>query len=103
MSNKLLVRSLGARTTEAELNDLFAQVGTVLSVLIPVDHQTGVTKNYAFINMETVELAQAAVLSLNGHTLHGRKLQVTELRDVERIAIGEGLRYERRGWGGARK
>ena len=98
MGSKLFVSNLSAHTTEAELLDLFGEVGTVVSVVISVDHRTGVRNNHAFVDMETTELAQAAVQKLDGYALHSRKLNVKELRATEKMSLGEGLRYEKRGW-----
>jgi RNA recognition motif-containing protein len=51
MGSKLFVSNLSAHTTEAELLDLFGEVGTVVSVVISVDHRTGVRNNHAFFYM----------------------------------------------------
>ena len=96
--SKLFVSNVSAHATEAELLDLFGEVGTVTSIVISVDHRTGVRNNHAFVDMETAELAQAAVQKLDGYTLHGRKLNVKELRPTEKMAPGQGLRYEKRSW-----
>jgi RNA recognition motif-containing protein len=77
MTNKLYVNNIGAETTEAELRQMFEMVGSVLSVRIAIHPKTGLQRNYGFIDMETVELAQTAALKLNDHVLHDRKLQVS--------------------------
>lgn len=98
MGSKLFVSNLSAHTTEAELVNLFSEVGTVVSLVISVDHRTGVRNNHAFVDMETTELAQAAVQKLDGHALHGRKLNVKELRPTEKMEPRPGFRYEKRSW-----
>src|SRR5258706_9951863 len=77
MTNKLYVNNISAETSEAELRQAFEVVGPVLAVRIAIHPKTGLQRNYGFIEMETVELAQAAALNLNDHILHDRKLQVS--------------------------
>src|SRR5438874_1591038 len=77
MTNKLYVNNISAETTEAELRQAFEQIGPVLSVRIAIHPKTGLPRDYGFIDMDTVESAQAAALALNNHILHERKLQVS--------------------------
>src|SRR5438128_424919 len=77
MTNKLYVNNIGAETTEAELRQVFELAGSVLSVRIAIHPKTGLQRNYGFVEMETVELAQTAALNLKDHVLHDRKLQVS--------------------------
>jgi RNA recognition motif-containing protein len=83
MSKQLYITNLSSDTTESELNLLFAQVGTVVSMQISTDPHTGAHKSYGWVEMATLELAQAAVRSVNNYLLHNRKIQVKELRSTQ--------------------
>ena len=48
MGTKLFVGNLGKKTTEADLSDLFGEIGMVTGILIPIDHQSNSPKNYAY-------------------------------------------------------
>lgn len=106
MTSRLFVGNLSPKTTETELQELFAGVGTVVAVMIARDHLTGANKNYAFIEMDTIESAQAAVAKLTDHALHNRPLKVTEILEPgERNPALDAQRAEaalnppKRGWG----
>jgi cold-inducible RNA-binding protein len=104
MTNRLYVGNLNAKVNETALLALFGTIGKVTSVLIPTDHQTGARKNYAFVEMETIEEAQAAAAGLNGQMISGRALKVTEIQaamDSKSMphVEGGGYRYQKRGWG----
>jgi RNA recognition motif-containing protein len=83
MSKKLYITNLSPETTEMELKDIFVQVGNVVSVRVPLHPRTGLQQDYAFIEMETLEFAQAAAQTMNDYILHDRKLHVTEVRNPE--------------------
>jgi RNA recognition motif-containing protein len=77
MTRTLYVTNLSSETTEAELREMFAGVGDVLSVRIPIHPETRLQRDYAFVEMESLELVRAAADSLNHHILHDRKVQVS--------------------------
>lgn len=79
MSTQLYITNLSSDTTESELDHIFARIGMVVSMRISIDPHTGAQKSYGFVEMETLELAQAAVQSMNGYLLHNRKIQVKVL------------------------
>src|SRR5688572_29681879 len=79
MSNKLYLTNLASETNEAELHQIFGEVGTVLSVRVSPDPR-GSFQNYAFVEMGTEELTEAAVQHVNGYILHERRIMITELR-----------------------
>ena len=89
MSKQLYITNLSSDTTESELNQLFARVGTVVSMQITTDPHTGAHRSYGFVEMETLELAQAAVRSVNNYLLHNRKIQVKELRSTQQKSGSE--------------
>ena len=80
MTNKLFVGSLAWATTDDSLRNLFAQVGTVVSSNVIKDKFSGRSKGFGFVEMSSVEEAQAAVEKLNGSELDGRKIVVNEAR-----------------------
>ena len=98
MSKKLYVGNLAFQTTSQDLQDLFAQAGTVESASIIEDRDTGRSKGFAFVEMSTDEEAAAAIDQFNGKELAGRMLKVNEARPKENRGGGGGGR----GFGGNR-
>jgi cold-inducible RNA-binding protein len=84
MSKKLYVGNLSFQTTEADLTSMFEQHGTVESVKIITDRDTGRSKGFGFVEMTDDEAAEKAIASLNGHEVGGRALTVNEARPMER-------------------
>jgi RNA recognition motif-containing protein len=77
MNNKLFVGNLSFKLSEKELEDLFAQYGTVVSCAIPTDRETGRKRGFAFVEMSNQAEAEAAIKGLNGKDLEGRQLAVS--------------------------
>ena len=103
MTSKLYVGNLPFATTAQELQDLFAQAGTVTTVDLIFDKFTGRSRGFAFVSMATPEDARNAVEKLHGHPLDGRNLTVNEARArEERPPRGFESAGERRGFGGGR-
>lgn len=75
---KLFVRNLSWSVTEDELNQLFSQAGSVVSVKIPTNRDTGRSRGFAFVEMSSSEDGQKAIQQLNGTMLHDRDLVVME-------------------------
>jgi RNA recognition motif-containing protein len=73
---KLFVGNLSFKLTEADLEQLFAQSGKVVSVAIPVDRDTGRKRGFAFVEMDSEAEAEAAIQDLNGKEVEGRQLAV---------------------------
>ncbi len=82
-SNKLYVGGLPYSTTENELEDLFAEHGTVESVRVITDRMTGRSKGFGFVEMGSQAEAEAAIEKLNDSELGGRTLVVNEARPRE--------------------
>ena len=80
---KLYVGNLSSETTENDLQDLFAQHGTVNEVHLMMDKMTGKSRGFAFVTMDDNEQAGAAKNALNGHELNGHALNVNEARPRE--------------------
>ncbi len=100
MGKKLYVGNLPYTATEEELSSLFGQAGTVTSVAIIKDRETGRSKGFAFIEMSNSDEAQKAISLLNGRDLGGRDLRVSIARPREGGGGGGGRgggRGQRRG------
>src|ERR1041384_1222401 len=86
MSMKLYVGNLSFETSKNELQTLFAQTGTVESVSLIEDRETGRSRGYGFIEMSTKEEGAAAIDKFNGQELGGRTLKVDEAKQRENRA-----------------
>lgn len=82
MATKLFVGGLPYAMQNAQLQELFAQAGNVVSATIIVDKFTGRSKGFGFVEMGSEEEAQNA-LSLNGTDVDGRSIVVNEARPQE--------------------
>ena len=83
MATKLFVGNLSFQATNADLEDLFRQVGAVTSATIIMDKMTGKSRGFGFVEMTTNLEAQQAVERFNGTELHGRALTVNEAKPQE--------------------
>ena len=90
MGKILYVGSLSVEATEQDLKALFSRVGQVQSVSIVTDRMNGQPRGYAFVEMSTEAEAQAAIESLNGEEVSGRKIRIQE-------RTGSGIRDRSRG------
>ncbi len=98
-SNKLYVGGLPYATTENELEDLFAEHGTVESVRVITDRMTGRSKGFGFVEMGSQAEAEAAIEKLNNFELEGRTLVVNEAKPREkRGSFGGGGGQRRNRW-----
>ncbi len=88
MSTKLYVGNLAFQTTSHELQEIFAQAGTVESASIIEDRLTGRSRGFAFVEMSTNEEAAAAIDQLNGREVGGRALKVNEAKPRENRGVG---------------
>ncbi|HEU4796286.1 MAG TPA: RNA-binding protein [Pyrinomonadaceae bacterium] len=103
MSKKLYVGNLSFQTTSQDLQDFFAQAGTVESASVITDRDTGQSKGFAFVEMSTDEEAAAAIEQFNGRELDGRMLRVNEARPRESRPGGGGGRGFGGGGGGGNR
>ena len=103
MSKKLYVGNLSFQTTSQDLQDFFAQAGTVESASVISDRDTGQSKGFAFVEMSTDEEAAAAIEQFNGKELDGRMLRVNEARPKESRGGGGGGRGFGGGGGGGNR
>src|SRR6516225_9278570 len=88
MSRKLFVGNLPYSVTSERLQEAFAQFGTVTSSKVIVDRETGRSRGFAFLEMETDDQGAAAMQAMNGALLDGRSIAVREA--VERQPGGGG-------------
>lgn len=84
---KLFVGNLSFDTTEDSLRALFTQHGTVESVKIISDRDTGRPRGFGFIEMSNSD-ASRAMQALNGKDFEGRSLKVNEAQERERSGGG---------------
>lgn len=86
--NKLFVGNLSFNTTENDLQDMFAQHGTVLETNLMTDRETGRPRGFAFVTMGTPAEAQTAIGALNGASVDGRNLNVNVAKPREERSGG---------------
>jgi len=80
MSAKLFIGNLSPDTTGDELRALFAEVGEVDSCQLITDRDSGRSKGFAFIEMNSQENANSAKEKFNGQDLHGKPLKVNDAK-----------------------
>jgi RNA recognition motif-containing protein len=83
MQTKLYVGNLSYSTTDSDLSELFAQAGTVKSVAVITDRETGRSRGFGFVEMATQEEAQKAISMFNGKEMDNRALTVNFARPRE--------------------
>jgi RNA recognition motif-containing protein len=86
---KIYVGNLPFSADEAAVRALFSQHGTVESVSLPVDRDTGRPRGFGFVEMSQAD-ASRAIQSLNGYSMEGRPLRVNEAQDRPRSGPGGG-------------
>lgn len=90
MGNKLYVGNLAYSVRDEELQQAFAQYGSVTSAKVMMDRETGRSKGFGFVEMGSDAEAQAAINGLNGQALEGRAIVVNEARPREERPGGFG-------------
>ena len=90
MSMKLYVGNLSFDTTSNDLQTLFAQAGTVENVSLIEDRETGRSRGFGFVEMQTKEEGAAAIQKFNGQEVAGRSLKVNEAKPRENRGNGNG-------------
>jgi RNA recognition motif-containing protein len=99
LGKKLYVGNLPFNTTESELRDLFGRHGTVESVKVITDRETGRSRGFAFVEMDA-SAADEAMRALDGTDLGGRSLRVNEANDRPQRSDRGGGRGDRGDRGG---
>ncbi len=83
MSMKLYVGNLAFQTSSDDLQELFAQAGTVESASVIEDRETGRSRGFGFVEMSSNEEGQKAIQQFNGQEVGGRALNVNEAKPRE--------------------
>ncbi len=81
MGKKLYVGNLPFSITENELREVFERHGSVSSVNVITDRETGRPRGFAFVEMDEASSADDAIRALDGSDLGGRTLRVNEAQD----------------------
>ncbi len=81
MSKKIYVGNLPFSSSEEDLKNVFGRHGTVESVNMITDRETGRPRGFAFIEMEEASAADDAIRALDGSDLGGRNIKVNEAQD----------------------
>ena len=87
---KLYVGNLSFNTTNQDLNQLFGQVGTVVSSNVIEDRETGRSRGFGFVEMSSKEEGENAIAQFDGKEIDGRTLKVNEAKPQERRSNGGG-------------
>lgn len=103
MEYKLYVGNLGYSVTEADLQALFAQAGEVKSVALIKERDTGRSKGFAFVEMETQQAMQNAISMFNGKDFQERALAVSVARPREERGGGKRFSNDRKRRDGSRQ
>ena len=91
----IFVGNLAFTTTEQDLRQLFEPYGTVDTIRIMTDRETGRSRGFGFVEMGSAEEAEQAISKFNGQEVDGRRLQVEKAKEG-----GSGGGGARRGGGG---
>ena len=102
MAMKLYVGNLSFQTSSEDLQQLFAQAGTVESASVVEDRDTGRSRGFGFVEMASNEDGQKAIEQFNGTDFNGRNLTVNEARPREDRGGRGGGGGGRGGFGGNR-
>ncbi len=90
MGKKLYVGNLSYDVSSSDLESMLAAHGTVQSAEVIMDRNTGQSKGFGFVEMESDSEAQAAIAALNGQEHGGRALTVNEAKPRQPRAGGGG-------------
>ncbi|MCZ6816910.1 MAG: RNA-binding protein [Planctomycetota bacterium] len=90
MGKKLYVGNLSYDVSSSDLEALLAAHGTVQSAEVITDRNTGQSKGFGFVEMDSDAEAQAAIAALNGQDQGGRALTVNEAKPREPRGGGGG-------------
>lgn len=91
MSTKLYVGNLPYTVTEGELREIFEPHGSIESINVITDRDTGRPRGFAFVEMQDSGSASKAMQALDGREVGGRTLRVSEAH--ERRGGGAGQRF----------
>ncbi len=87
---KLYVGNLSFNTSNSDLEELFASIGTVESASVVEDRETGRSRGFGFVEMSSKEEGERAIEELDGKEVDGRELKVNEAKPREPRSGGGG-------------
>jgi len=90
VGNKLYVGNLAYSVRDENLQQRFAEFGTVTSAKVMMDRETGRSKGFGFVEMSSDAEAQASIRGLNGQSIDGRAIVVNEAKPKEAGSGGYG-------------
>ena len=93
MAMKLYVGGLAYSVNDDGLAALFAEFGKITSAKVITDRDSGQSKGFGFVEMDSNDEAQKAMAALNGKDINGRSLMVNEARPQEDRSGGNSRRY----------
>ena len=99
MGRKLYVGNLPYSATETSVREAFSASGTVETVNLITDRDTGQSKGFGFVEMSTDAEAQAATQAMNGASLDGRQIKVSEAKPKASGGGGGNRRDDAGGYG----
>jgi RNA recognition motif-containing protein len=102
MGKRLYVGNLSFQATQQDLEELFGRIGPTTSVAVITDRNTGQSRGFGFVEMESADDAARAISELDGQELKGRALRINEAREDSRGGGGGGGGGGYRGGGGGR-
>ena len=88
----IYVSNLSFNTSDVELNELFAQFGTVNSAKVIMDRESGRSRGFGFVEMASDEEGKDAMLGLNNKEVEGRAMSVSVAKEREERTGGGGSR-----------
>jgi RNA recognition motif-containing protein len=91
----IYVGNLDYEVTQEDLSAVFAEYGTVKSIHLPADRETGRKRGFGFVEMETDDQETAAIVALDGAEWMGRTLKVNKAKPREQNSSGGGTRRYR--------
>ncbi len=83
MAKKIYVGNLSFSVTDDELQQAFASFGNVLSARVVMDKMSGRSKGFGFVEIEQDDAADQAVAKMDGQTIGGRAIRVSEAKPQE--------------------
>ena len=79
----IYVGNFDYEVTQEDLNEVFAEYGTVKRIYLPTDRETGRKRGFGFVEMETDEQETEAITTLDGAEWMGRTIRVNKARPRE--------------------
>ena len=90
MGNRLYIGNLPYSADQQTLQDAFGKCGTVESVNVIMDRDTGKSKGFGFVEMSSSNEAQKAIQEINGSTIDGREVKVNEAKPQKKRSTIDG-------------